>query len=67
VLKEIVKFLHKLFWEYGTCGGSNTRARRHRIKRNVQLVLWKIGEQGHKKDFWHDFDSYWWNTFKAVA
>ena len=49
-------------WEYGTC--NNTPARRHKIKGNVQMKIWKAGEQGHSVDFWCDFDSSWWNQFK---
>lgn len=50
-------------WEYGTCNG--TAARRHIKNKNVQFVLWKAGEQGHKEDCWHNFDSSWWEGFKT--
>lgn len=49
-------------WEYGTCSSRN--ARRHKILKNVQFVLWKAGEQGHKRDFWHNFDTSWYELFK---
>lgn len=49
-------------WEYGIC--NNTKARRHKLKGNVQMKLWKAGEQGHKVDYWHNFDSSWWKEFK---
>lgn len=49
-------------WEYGTC--NNQRARRHKLKGNVQFVLWKAGKQGHNKDFWINFDWSWWIDFK---
>ena len=49
-------------FEYGTC--SNRQARKHKLKGNVQFVLWKKGEQGHKKDYWHNFDSSWWSQFE---
>jgi hypothetical protein len=49
-------------WEYGTCGEGV--ARRHRIKGNVQFVIWRAGEQGHDKDCWINFDSSWWSLFK---
>lgn len=49
-------------WIYGTC--NNTLARKHRKKGNVQMKLWKAGEQGYKEDYWHDFDSSWWQQFK---
>lgn len=52
-------------WEYGTCNGS--KARRHRKKGNVQMVLWKAGQQGHKEDFWHNFDPSWWGLFKIES
>lgn len=49
------------FWEYGTCNGMY--ARRHKLNKNVQFVLWKAGEQGHKEDYWHNLDSSWWDGF----
>ena len=49
-------------WEYGTC--HNRQARKHKLKGNVQFVLWEKGKQGHKKDYWHNFDSSWWVQFK---
>lgn len=54
-------FKKKPDWIYGTC--KDRPARKHRTKGNVQFVLWKAGEQGHKEDYWHNFDPYWWNLF----
>lgn len=51
----------KTVWQYGTC--NNRVARRHRKHGNVQFVLWKAGEQGHKEDYWHDFGPGWAETF----
>lgn len=48
-------------WEYGTCNGKV--ARRHKVKKNVQFVLWEAGEYDLKEDYWHDFNSSWWNDF----
>jgi len=56
-------FKKKPEWIYGTC--RDRRARKHRKKGNVQFVLWKAGEQGHKEDFWHDFHKHWWGAFIA--
>jgi hypothetical protein len=53
--------MNTLFWIYGTCRGRV--ARKHRLKGNVQFVLWKAGEQGHKKDFWIDFYPDKWHEF----
>lgn len=50
-------------WIYGVCKGRH--ARKHRRNKNVQFILWKAGEQGHKEDFWYDFDSSWWDQFQA--
>jgi hypothetical protein len=59
---NILKFFKKKpEWIYGICNGSI--ARKHRKKGNVQMILWKAGEQGHKEDYWHDFDSSWWPQF----
>lgn len=54
----MIKFLMNIFkkkpqWVYGTC--NNRPARKHRKNGNVQFVLWKAGEHGHKEDFWHNF------------
>ena len=59
-----MRIINKLIWEYGTCGNHNRVARKHRLYGNVQFVLWKAGEQNHKKDYWHNFDESWWKTFK---
>lgn len=54
-------------WEYGTC--NNKPARRHKINKNVQFVIWKKGDQkyvdgiGHTEDKWIDFDKSWWSEF----
>ena len=50
------------FWTYGTC--NNMPARKHKIKGNVQFILWKTGEQGHKEDYWINFDSSHYSNFK---
>lgn len=52
---------HLREWEYGTC--KDRRARRNRRTGAVQFVLWDAGEQGHRNDYWHNFDSYWWDLF----
>jgi len=49
-------------WQYGTCNG--VTARKHLSAGNVQFVLWEAGQQGHKEDFWHNFDCTWWPEFK---
>ena len=55
----------KLIWDYGTCG--DRFARRHRFRKNVQFILWKVGEQGHIRDYWHNFDSSHWASFNHVG
>lgn len=30
------------------------------------MVLHKAGTHGHKEDYWHNFDSYWWPEFKKT-
>lgn len=49
-------------YEYGTC--NELYARRNKLTGVVQFILWKAGEQGHKKDYWINFDSSWYNQFK---
>ena len=54
-------------WEYGTCNGAY--ARRHKVNKNVQFIIFKKGDQkyvdgiGHKEDKWVNFDSSWWSVF----
>ena len=52
-------------WEYGTC--NDRPARKHKIKGNVQFILWNKGEQGHSEDFWINFDSSYWDSFIKSA
>lgn len=51
-------------WIYGYC--RDRIARKHKKEGNVQFILWEKGQQGHKEDYWHDFDSYWWNEFTPL-
>ena len=54
-------------WEYGTC--NETYARRHKVNKNVQFIIFKKGDQkyvdgiGHTEDKWVNFDSSWWDGF----
>lgn len=70
--EEFKYFLHRLAiffrlksnyeeWEYGECNGGI--ARRHKVNGNVQFVLWKAGQQGHKQDYWHNFGGGWKQLF----
>lgn len=53
-------------WKYGKIAGKSIwTARRHKIFRNVQFILWKAGQQGHKKDYWTNYDKYWWEFFRV--
>jgi hypothetical protein len=58
---KYINNINNLVWQYGTC--NNRVARRHRIYKNVQFILWKAGEQGHIEDYWHNFDRSWWSQF----
>ena len=51
-------------WERGTCKG--VRARRHKKTGEVQFILWRKGEHGHRKDYWHQFDWSWWPGFEPA-
>jgi hypothetical protein len=50
-------------YEFGSCNGSI--ARKDKRDGSVSFKLWKAGEQGHDVDFWHNFDSSWWDEFKV--
>jgi len=63
LIKWIKHNILKSGYEYGTC--KDFVARRHRRSGEVQFVLWKAGEQGHKEDYWHRFDNSWWPGFVA--
>ena len=70
IKQKLSKILNKVNiakYEYGTAGNTKRVARRHIIKKNVQFLLWKAGEQGHKIDYWTDFDNSWWDTFELVT
>lgn len=54
-------FKKKSEWIYGEC--HNRPARKHRKNGNVQFVLWKAGEHGHKEDYWHNFGPGWEKLF----
>ena len=54
-------FKKKPIWVYGYC--KKSKARKHRIKGNVQFIMWKAGEQGHVEDFWLDMNDWWWPCF----
>ena len=38
-------------WQYGWLGAS--RARMNIKTGDLEFVLWKAGEHGHRKDYWH--------------
>lgn len=57
-----IRLQGKPLYEYGICGGK--KARRSRLTGEVQFVLWKAGEQGHTKDYWHKFGDGWEKDFK---
>lgn len=62
-IKWILFGIYEDSWVYGICNGK--KARKHKIKGNVQFVLWKAGEAENNEDYWHDFDCYWWEYFKT--
>ena len=39
-------------YEYGVLKSSGTKARWNRYTKEIQFVLWKAGEQGHKHDWY---------------
>lgn len=59
-----IRLAGKPLYEYGFVG--DTPARRNRKTGEVQFVLWKAGEQGHKEDFWHKFGNGWEKQFVAA-
>lgn len=56
-------FKNKELYEYGIC--KNRPARRNTMTGDVQFILWKAGEQGHKVDFWINFGHGWSDDFIA--
>jgi hypothetical protein len=53
----------KILWIYGKCNGRT--ARKHRILKNVQFIMWEADEKGNKKDVWVNFDPYWYKFFSS--
>lgn len=76
IINMTIKLIQTFFksnitvWEYGICNG--VKARRHKINKNVQFIIWKKGDQkyvdgiGHTEDKWINFDSSWWNDFTLL-
>lgn len=75
-MKNFIQALKRIFcktdvsfslWEYGTCNG--TYARKHKVNKNVQFIIFKKGDQkyvdgiGHTEDKWVNFDRSWWGCF----
>ena len=66
-LKKV--FTDNSLWEYGTCNGMY--ARRHKVNKKVQFIIFKKGDQkyvdgiGHTEDNWVNFDSSWWDGFHS--
>lgn len=61
LLRKILHIKPKSEWIYGMC--EHREARKHRKTGNIQFVLWKAGEKGHKEDLWHDFGNGWEDYF----
>ena len=60
--KKDFKIFNKKQYTYGFV--NNTPARKNNKTGEVQFVIWRAGEQGHKEDYWIRFDSSWWSQFK---
>lgn len=52
----------RAIWQYGTC--NNLHARRNKVSGVVEFVLWRAGEHGHMVEYWHKFDSTWYDQFE---
>ncbi|HBF48169.1 MAG TPA: hypothetical protein DDW91_17680 [Shewanella frigidimarina] len=51
-------------YEYG-CRANKSGVYRRCVKTGeVQFILWKKGEQGHKHDYWYRMASCYWNEFE---
>jgi len=55
----------KIFFEYGTIR-NGAKARRNSVTGVVEMLLWKAGEQGYEKDFYHKVGDGWDKTFSTV-
>jgi hypothetical protein len=51
-------------YEYGYRDRNPSVYRRCVKTGEVQFILWKKGEHGHKDDYWHRIDPFWWGEFK---
>lgn len=60
-------WLKRLFtkhkYEYGEIRGKVSR--RNLKNGEVQFILWRAGEHGHKDHYWHRYDPTHWVHFKA--
>lgn len=62
IVKRLFSKSNKSMYEYGFV--KDRVARKNKTTQKVQFVLWKAGEQGHKEDYWYNFNGYWWSYFK---
>lgn len=68
MIKWIIKKINKIpTYSYGfivePCGRIRNAARKNNITGDVEFVLWKAGEQGHKEDYWHKMGDGWSKLF----
>lgn len=68
MISKILSFFRKDQYVYGDIMEpiKGKKDGEHRINKktgDLEFVLWKAGEQGHKEDFWHRMGSGWINYF----
>ena len=68
MIKWLIKKIKKNpIYTYGyivePCGKKRNVSRKNNITGDVEFVLWKAGEQGHKKDYWHKMGLGWSDWF----
>ena len=63
MIRSLLKWLkyHSQPWQTGKFHDNN--ARRNVFTGEVQFVLWKAGEQGHTKDYYHRVGNGWEKEF----
>lgn len=49
-------------YEYGTIS-NGMPVRRNKVTHEVEFILWRAGQQGHKQDYWHIVGDGWAYTF----
>lgn len=64
--RRLIKHLRRYKYGWVIKDDKPTWARFDTESREVYFVLWKAGENGHRKNYWHKFGCGWLFLFKPI-